>query len=358
MSNINNIWLEKGYVDEAVDKNINLVDEIMKLKKQKNVCIMVHYYQDNAIQDIADVIGDSLALAQKATTVDADMILICGVYFMGETIKILNPGKKVLIPDLNAACSLADSCKSTDFAAFKQQHPDCKVVSYVNTSAEIKALSDIVVTSSNAVKIVESFPKNQKLIFGPDRNLGSYINKVTGRKMILWDGCCHVHDRFSYFGTLNIKQEYPDYKLICHPECDPRFTYIADFVGSTAAMLKYVSEDPCKGFIVATESGIFHQMKLQNPDKDFVQAYYNPATHNDTFYSFSTKDLFDYMINKNAKNPFVEAATPKLNQCEYMRLCTLEKIYLTLKYEWPEVIVKEELISKARVSIDNMLNLS
>lgn len=326
MNNINKDWLIKGFVDEPIDKNIDLIDAIKKIKSEKNVCLMVHYYQDPEIQDIADIIGDSLALAQKASNVDANIILLAGVYFMGETVKILNPNKKVLITDLNSGCSLADSCKPNDFKQFISQHPDHKVISYVNTSAEIKALSDIVVTSTNALKIVESFPKNQKLIFGPDKNLGSYINKLTGRNMLLWDGSCHVHQRFSIRKSLELKQS-SNYQLICHPECSPSLVEISDYVGSTAALLKYVGQSSCKNFIVATEIGILHQMQKNFPNKIFISAP-------------------------------VDDDNIVCNKCEYMRLTSLQKIYLTLKFEWPEILVSNELAISARRSIDNMLNIS
>lgn len=324
MNNINNIWLNKGFVDEQIDSNLNLIDEILKLKKQKNACLMVHYYQNSEIQDIADIIGDSLALAQKAKNIESDIILLSGVYFMGETVKILNPSKKVLVPDLNANCSLADSCKPSDFVAFKQQNKECKVISYVNTSAEIKALSDIVVTSTNAVKVVNSFPKDQPLIFGPDKNLGSYINNITGRNMKLWNGACHVHERFSFEEIKKLKELHPDYQIICHPECKKSIVEISDFVGSTAALLTYISSSNCNNFIVVTESGIIHQMKLKFPNKNFISA---------------------------------PSSAIGCNVCEYMRLNTLQKIYLTLKYEWPEVLVNENLINKARIPIENMLNI-
>lgn len=326
MGNINNRWLEKGYVDEPIGK-IDVVEEIIKLKKEKNAILMAHYYQESEIQDIADIIGDSLALAQKAVNVDADIILLAGVHFMGETVKILNYDKKVLVPDLNAGCSLADSCKFDDFKSFIAEHPGYKVVSYVNTSAAVKSITDVVVTSSNALKIVKSFPDNEKIIFGPDRNLGSYINSQTGRNMLLWDGACHVHEKFSVERILALKEQYPDAQIISHPECKKPIILISDYVGSTAALLSYVGTSNCQTFIVATEFGILHQMQKMYPDKQFIPA---PPTD----------------------------STCGCNNCEYMKLNTLEKIYLTLKYEWPEVKIDKELAIAARVPIDNMLELS
>lgn len=326
MGNINNRWLEMGYVDEPIGK-IDVVGEIIKLKKEKNAILMAHYYQESEIQDIADIIGDSLALAQKAVNVDADIILLAGVHFMGETVKILNYDKKVLVPDLNAGCSLADSCKYDDFKSFIAEHPGYKVVSYVNTSAAVKSITDVVVTSSNALKIVNSFPENDKIIFGPDRNLGSYINSQTGRNMLLWDGACHVHEKFSVERILALKEQYPDAQIISHPECKKPIILISDYVGSTAALLSYVGTSNCQTFIVATEFGILHQMQKMYPDKQFIPA---PPTD----------------------------STCGCNNCEYMKLNTLEKIYLTLTYEWPEVKIDKELAIAARVPIDNMLELS
>ncbi len=327
MNEINNRWLKKGFVDEEIGSDVDLVEEITKLKKEKNAILMAHYYQTGDIQDIADVIGDSLALAQKATSIDADIILLAGVHFMGETVKILNPKKKVLIPDLNAGCSLAESCNPDEFKRFIEQHHGHKVISYVNTSAQVKALTDVVVTSSNALKIVNSFPKDEKLIFGPDRNLGSYINSQTGRNMVLWNGACHVHEKFSLERILDIKKENPDAEIICHPECKQVIVEVSDFVGSTAALLSYVSKSSASKFIVATEPGILHQMQLDFPNKTFIAA------------------------------PPIDS-TCGCNNCEYMKLNTLQKVYLTLKYEWPEVIVDEALALKAKKSIDNMLALS
>jgi len=327
MNNINNSWLVRGYVDEDIPDGIDLIEEIAKLKKEKNAVLMAHYYQTGDIQDIADIIGDSLALAQKAVGINADIILLAGVHFMGETVKILNPEKKVLVPDFNAGCSLADSCKASDFAEFIKFHPDHKVISYVNTSAEVKSLTDVVVTSTNALSIVDSFPKDEKIIFGPDRNLGSYINSKTGRNMVLWDGCCHVHEQFSLERILSLKKAYPEAELICHPECKNQIVIASDFVGSTAALLSYVGKSDKNTFIVATESGIIHQMSKYYPDKNFIAA---PPSD----------------------------STCGCNNCEFMKLNTLKKIYLTLKYEWPEVTVDPQIINRAKKPIDAMLSLS
>ena len=320
-------WMNKGYIDEPIPQGLDLAAEITRLKKEKGALLMAHYYQKGEIQDLADVIGDSLALAQKAVGVKNDIILLAGVHFMGETVKILNPDKKVLIPDFNAGCSLADSCQPDDFAKFIKEHPGHKVVSYVNTSAEIKAMTDVVVTSTNALQIVESFPKDEKIIFGPDRNLGSYINSKTGRDMLLWDGACHVHEQFSLEKIIELKRQFPDAELIAHPECKHQVIVLADFVGSTAALLNHIGKSAAKRFIVATESGILHQMQKSYPDKDLIPA------------------------------PPVDS-TCECNNCNFMKLNTLEKLYLTLKYEWPEVNVDPEVARKARRPIDEMLRLS
>ncbi len=329
MNNIYNMTVENGYVQAEIDPNLNLVDEINKLKKEKNAVIMAHYYQTGDIQDIADVIGDSLALAQKAVNIDADIILLAGVHFMGETVKVLNMDKKVLVPDLNAGCSLADSCKAADLKKFIDEHPDHTVVSYVNTTAEVKALTDVVVTSSNALKVVNSFPADQKIIFGPDRNLGSYINAQTGRNMLLWNGACHVHERFSLEQILAIKKANPGAEIICHPECKRPIVLASDFVGSTAALLSHINNSSADTFIVATEEGILHQMKLSFPDKNFIPA-----------------------------PPETETGMCGCNNCEYMKLNTLQKLYLTLKYELPEITLDPDLAAKARKPIDAMLELS
>ena len=323
-----NDLIADGFVNKKIDGNINLVDEIKKLKAEKNAIILGHYYQSGDIQDIADFVGDSLALSQKAAETDADIILFAGVHFMAETAKILAPNSKVLIPDLNAGCSLADSCPPQEFKKFVDAHPDHLVISYVNTTAEIKTYTDICCTSTNALKIVESLPEEQKIIFAPDRNLGGYIKRMTGREnMVIWDGACHVHEEFSLEAILDLKKKYPNAKVISHPECQKPIQLISDFVGSTAALLKYTKEDDSKEYIVATESGILHQMKKQNPNKTYIVA--------------PPKD-----------------STCACNDCNFMKLITMEKIYNTLKYELPEVTLSDEVISKARKSIDAMLEIS
>ena len=320
-------WLKKGYVTEPVDKTLDLKAEIDKLRKEKNAVILGHYYQADEIQEIADFIGDSLALAQWAAKTDADIIVMCGVHFMGETAKILCPDKKVLIPDFNAGCSLADSCPADKFSQFVKEHPDHTVISYVNTSAAVKAVTDVVVTSTNAKQIVESFPKEQKIIFGPDKNLGNYINSITGRDMLLWDGACHVHSQFSLEKIVDLKKQYPDALILAHPECKRDILLVADKVGSTAALLRFATQSDCKRFIVATESGILHEMKKNNPDKEFI-----PAPPNDS--------------------------TCACNECNFMRLNTMKKLYNTLKYELPEVIVDKEIAEKAIEPIQRMLDIS
>lgn len=320
-------WKEKGYVDEAVPAGTDLKAAIRQLCKEKNAIILAHYYTEGPVQDAADFIGDSLALAQKAAKTDADIIVMCGVHFMGETCKILCPEKTVLIPDLNATCSLAESCPADEFKKFVADHPGYKVVSYVNTSAATKAVTDVVVTSSNAKKIVETFPKDQKLIFGPDYNLGSYINAQTGRSMLLWNGACHVHERFSVEKILQLKAEHPNAKVLAHPECKGPVLRIADVVGSTAALLKYAINNPETEFLVATESGILHEMQKACPQKTFI-----PVPPDDS--------------------------TCACNECNYMRLCTLEKVYNCLKFGWPTVEVDKEVAQKAVKPIERMLELS
>lgn len=260
-------WVNKGFVDEPVDKSIDLKAAINELKKEKNAVILGHYYQKGEIQDIADYIGDSLALAQIAAKTDADILVMCGVHFMGETAKVLCPDKKVLVPDLNAGCSLADSCPADKFAEFVKAHPGYTVISYVNTTAAVKAVTDVVVTSTNAKQIVESFPKDEKIIFGPDRNLGNYINSITGREMLLWDGACHVHEQFSVEKIVELKAQYPDAVVLAHPECKSVVLKLADMVGSTAALLKYAVNSDKQRFIVATEAGILHEMQKKCPQK-------------------------------------------------------------------------------------------
>ena len=321
MSNVS-----KGYVDEQVDVQMDIFAEIEILKKQKNAVILAHYYQNPDIQDVADYIGDSLGLAQQAQQTNADIILFAGVHFMAETAKILNPTKKVFIPDMNAGCSLADSCPPQQFSKFKAEHPNHIVISYINCTAEIKALSDIICTSSNAVKIVESLPKDQPIIFAPDKNLGAYINKVTGRNMLLWDGACMVHEIFSLEKITKLKIQHPQAQLVAHPECEAIILDKADFIGSTTAILNYVKTNPCKEFIVATETGILHQMVKDSPLKTFI-----PAPPNNSC---------------------------ACNDCPHMKLNTLEKIYLTLKYEQPELLLPAHLIEAAKKPILRMLSLS
>lgn len=316
----------KGFLDVDIDPGLDLFEEIEKIKEEKNAVILAHYYQEPDIQDIADFIGDSLALAQQAAKTSADIIVFAGVHFMAETAKILNPGKKVLLPDLNAGCSLSASCPPEQFAGFKAEHPDYLVISYINCSAEIKALSDIICTSSNAQLIVESLPKEQKIIFAPDRNLGGYINKKSGRDMLLWDGACQVHELFSLERMTRLKEQHPEAKIIAHPECEEAVLKIADFIGSTSQLLKFVEHDPAQSFIVATEAGILHQMEKNAPHKTLIPA---PPEN-----------------------------SCACNDCPYMKLNTLEKLYLCMKYETPEITMAEPLRLKAKKSIDRMLELS
>lgn len=327
MNNQNINVLKTDVEGKGFDNNLNLKEEILRLKKEKNVLIMAHYYQTNDIQDIADVVGDSLALAQKAVNTSADIILLSGVHFMGETAKLLNPSKKVLVPDLEAGCSLSDSCNPIDFKLFVNQFPDHKVVTYVNTSAAVKALSDVVVTSTNAKWIIDSFPADQKIIFGPDRNLGNYLNSITGRNMLLWDGACHVHEKFSLERILELKKQFPDAEVICHPECKKNIILISDFVGSTQALLNHSVKSEKDQFIVATESGILHQMQKASPQKMFI-----PAPPNDS--------------------------TCACNDCEFMKLNTLQKIYLALKNEQPEVVIDQDIFERAAEPIYRMLQIT
>lgn len=328
-------WKKKGYIDEPIPEGTNIREEIRRMCKEKNAIILAHYYTDSALQEIADFIGDSLALARKAADTDADIIVMCGVHFMGETNKILCPTKKVLIPDLNASCSLAESCPAEEFRKFTEKHPDHKVISYVNTTAATKTVTDVVVTSSNARQIVESFPKSQKLIFGPDRNLGEYINSVTGRRMLLWNGACHVHERFSVEAIIKLKEQYPNAKVLAHPECKGPVVKLADVVGSTARLLNYAVKSEHQQFIVATESGILFEMQRKAPEKTFIPV---PPNRSD---EHEGQDL-----------------SCSCNECAYMRLNTLEKLYNTLHYEWPEVKVAQSVIKQARKPIDAMLRIS
>jgi quinolinate synthase len=306
---------------------INYISEINRLRKEKNAVIMAHYYQIPEIQDIADFVGDSLALAQQAEKTIADIIVLCGVHFMGETAKILNPSKKVLVPDKNAGCSLADSCPVDKFADFVKQYPEYKVVTYVNTTAAVKALSDICVTSTNAKKIIEQLPENEKIIFAPDKNLGDYINSTTGRNMMLWDGACHVHEQFSLEKLLKLKEKFSQAEVLAHPECKKHVLMIADFIGSTQALLNHSAKSDKTQFLVATESGILHQMQKQSPEKEFI-----PVPPEDS--------------------------TCACNECNFMRLNTLEKLYLCLKNETPEIIIDEQIRQRAVKPILRMLEFS
>lgn len=324
---VDNKWKELGYVNEPVPEGVDIKAEIRRMCKEKNAVIMAHYYTDGEVQDIADFIGDSLALAQKAAQTDADIIVMCGVHFMGETNKILCPDKVVLVPDLNATCSLAESCPAREFEAFVKSHPDHTVISYVNTTAATKALTDVVVTSSNARQIVESFPAEEKIIFGPDQNLGNYINSITGRNLLLWNGACHVHEKFSLEKILQLKAEHPKAKILVHPECKGAVVKVADKVGSTAALLKFSISDEATEFIVATESGILHEMQKACPEKTFI-----PAPPEDS--------------------------TCACNECNFMKLITMQKLYNCLKYEWPTVEVAPEVAAKAVKPINRMLEIS
>lgn len=307
-----------------------LKQKIKELAKQKNAVIFAHYYTRPEIQEIADFIGDSLALAQQATRVQANILVMCGVHFMGETMKILCPDKKVLIPDTAAGCSLADSCKAEDLAVFKAQHPDHMVVSYVNTTAEVKALTDVVVTSSNAKKIVDQLPADAKVIFGPDYNLGNYINSVTGRNMLLWNGACHVHSRFSLEALLQLKKENPGVEVLAHPECKAPILAQSDVIGSTKALLEHTIKSPAKRFIIATESGILFEMQRACPDKEFIPV----------------------------PPEMTEGVGCSCNECEYMRMNTLEKVYKCLRDEQPQINVNTEIAAKAVQSIHKMLEMS
>lgn len=328
---VKNEWIEKGYADEPVEEGIDLKKEIRRLCKEKNAVLLAHYYTPGEVQECADFIGDSLALARQAAKTDADIIVMCGVHFMAETCKLLSPEKKVLTPDLNAGCSLADSCKAEDLKKFKEEHPGYKVVSYVNTTAAVKAQTDVVVTSGNAKKVVDSFPKDEKLIFGPDYNLGSYINSVTGRDMLLWNGGCHVHEKFSVAEIVKLKKEHPGAVVMAHLECKGPVLAIADVKGSTAVMLKYAMEHDDKEYIVATEAGILHELQRSCPDKKF------------------------YPVPPEVSEGSVGCSC---NECEFMKLNTLRKIYNTLKYEWPEVNVDADVAREAVKPIERMLELS
>ena len=317
---------KRGYLDLQIDPTIDLFEAIEKLKKEKNAVILAHYYQDPDIQDIADYIGDSLGLSQQAASTDADMIVFAGVHFMAETAKILSPNKKVILPDLKAGCSLADSCPADEFAKFKAKHPDHIVVSYVNCTAELKTMTDIVCTSTNAVQIIESIPKDQPIIFAPDRNLGNYLIKKTGRDMVLWDGACMVHEIFSLEKITRLMDRHPDAKMIAHPECEAPLLEKADYIGSTSGLLKYTEENEATEFIVATEAGIIHQMRKNSPHKTFI-----PAPPNNTC---------------------------ACNDCPHMKLNTLEKIYICMQHELPEIELSDEVIQKGKAPIERMLDIS
>jgi quinolinate synthase len=317
---------KKGFLDLEIDVNLDLFSEIERLKIEKNAIVLAHYYQEPDIQDIADFIGDSLALSQKAQSTTADIIVFAGVHFMAETAKILNPGKKVLLPDLKAGCSLADSAPADAFEKFKEKYPDHVVITYINCSAEIKALSDIICTSSNAEAIINSLPKDQKIIFAPDKNLGAYLIKKTGRDMVLWNGSCMVHELFSLEKITKLKMRHPNAKVIAHPECVEAVLKEADYIGSTSGLLKFTKENPSTEFIVATESGIIHQMQIASPLKTFI-----PAPPNNSC---------------------------ACNDCPYMKLNTLEKLYLCMEYEEPEILMEENLRIAAKKPIEKMLEIS
>ena len=317
---------QKGFLDLEIPEGLDLVAEIKRLKKEKKAVLLAHYYQEAEIQELADYLGDSLYLAQAAEKVAAEMIVFAGVHFMAETAKIINPSKKVILPDLNAGCSLADSCPPNEFKKFIDQYPGAHVVTYINCSAEIKALSSIVCTSSNAVRIIESIPEGETIIFAPDKNLGRYLIKETGRNMILWDGSCIVHEAFSFERIVSLAKEYPKAKFIAHPESESQVLDIADYIGSTSGLLNYVEKNASNTFIVATEAGILHEMKKRCPNKTFI-----PAP--------------------------VEDETCACSECAFMKLNTLEKLYLCLEHENPEVILSESLIAKAKLPITKMLKL-
>ena len=323
---VNNIR-KNGFIDIVPEPDLDLVSEICKMREEKNAVILAHFYQEGEVQEIADFVGDSLALSQEAAKTEADIIVFAGVHFMAETAKILSPQKKVLLPDLNAGCSLADSCPADKFEYFIKKNPGHTVISYVNTTAAIKSLTDIVCTSSNALEIVDSLPKDEKIIFGPDKNLGNYIKSISGREMLIWDGACHVHEEFSVERILEIKKEHPKSKIIAHPECEKPVLIVADHIGSTSSLLKFTINDDSEEYIVATESGIIHQMKKNNPHKLFI-----PAPPKDS--------------------------TCACNDCEFMKMISLKKIYNTLKYEQPEIKLDKEIIEKAVKPIHRMLAIS
>ncbi|MBS0011384.1 MAG: quinolinate synthase NadA [Bacteroidales bacterium] len=319
--------IEKGYIDERIPEGTDIKGDIEKMKKEKDVLILAHYYQTADIQDIADFVGDSLDLSRKAEASKAGIILFAGVHFMAETAKILSPGAKVLLPDLNAGCSLSDTCPPEEFKKFLAKHPGRTVISYINSSAEIKALSDIICTSANAYKIIESLAADEKIIFAPDRNLGNYVSNLVKRDMIIWQGACHVHEEFSLESILELKNIHKEAKIIVHPECELPVRMIADFIGSTGAMLKYIKTDDSNKYIVGTEPGIIHQMSKARPDKTFI-----PAPGKDS--------------------------TCACSECNFMKLITMKKLYLTLKYEEPEIVMDEDLMERAGRPIRRMLDIS
>ena len=325
------VWIKQGYIDEPVAEGTDLKKEIRRLCDEKGAIILAHYYTIGDIQDIADFVGDSLALARKAAETDAKMMVMCGVHFMAETCKLLSPDKVVLCPDLNAGCSLADSCKAEDLKKYKDEHPGYQVVSYVNTTAAVKALTDVVVTSGNAKKVIDQLPEDAKLIFGPDNNLGNYINEVTGRKMLLWNGGCHVHERFSIDSIIALKKEYPEAVVMAHLECKGPVLALADVKGSTATMLNYAQQSDKKQFIVATEAGILHEMQRTCPDKEFIPV---------------PPEISEGGLGCSC------------NECQYMKMNTLLKIYNALKYNWPSVEVDPEIAKEAVKPIEKMLALS
>ena len=319
--------IEQCFIDEPIPVNTDVKAEIKRMCKEKNAVIMAHYYTYPKVQDLADFVGDSLALAQKAANTDSDIIVMCGVHFMGETNKILCPDKTILVPDLKASCSLAESCPTDSFEQFVKDHSDHTVISYVNTTAATRTLSDVVVTSSNACQIVESFPKDTKIIFGPDKNLGGYINRITGRNMLLWDGACHVHERFSIEGIKQLKQQHPNAKVLAHPECTSHVAELADKIGSTAALLKFCINDKAQEFVVVTEAGILHEMQRQAPQKTFIPA-------------------------PSIEEPYA------CNECNHMKLITMRKLYNCIKYEWPTIEIRSEIAEKAVRPINKMLEIS
>lgn len=328
---LKNEWKEQGFIDEAADEGLDLKAEIRRLCKEKNAIILAHYYTVGDIQDVADFVGDSLALARKAAETDAEMMVMAGVHFMAETCKLLSPEKKVLCPDLNAGCSLADSCKAEDLRKFKEEHPEHLVVSYVNTTAAVKALTDVVVTSGNAKRVIDQLPEDAEIIFGPDYNLGNYINSVTGRQMLLWNGGCHVHERFSVEKIIELKEEYPEAVVMAHLECKAPVLAVADVKGSTADMLRYARESEATQFIVATEAGILHELQRTCPEKEFIP------------------------VPPEISESGLECSC---NECQYMKMNTLLKIYNCLKYEWPSVEIDPSLAADAVKPIEKMLKLS